>query len=288
LEDAKDRFDEQKIAAKKGNYQAAQAAGNRAADDLRQATQLTMTGAHYGNTEALNRYQTQQQGALGIEGLNLKARDLAQSGAYQKAQLAAQEKRFNAMDAASKARMAQVQAQQQQYAQLMNQRKMQNDAQVYQLLTQNMPSPVGYEQGPTSREAQTTMIGAGGDQGIYGPPQQQMSPGQIAQMSQGMYGQQGYAPQGYGQQDMYGQGYGPQGMPPQGMPQGQQDMPPQGITAAQQLTPQQIAMQRGVGLEELQQIAAMHAQQAQQMQQAPQTQQAPVMAAYGGIMRGYR
>jgi hypothetical protein len=110
LEDAKDRFDEQKIAAKKGNYQAAQAAGNRAADDLRQATQLTMTGAHYGNTEALNRYQAQQQGALGIESLNLKARDLAQSGAFQKAQLAAQEKRFNAMDAASKARMAQVRA----------------------------------------------------------------------------------------------------------------------------------------------------------------------------------
>ena len=110
LEDARDRFDEQKVAAKKGNYQAAQQAGQRAADDLRQATQLTMTGAHYGNTEALNRYQTQQQGALGIEGLNLKARDLAQSGAFQKAQLAAQEKRFNAMDAASKARMAQVRA----------------------------------------------------------------------------------------------------------------------------------------------------------------------------------
>lgn len=82
---------------------------------------------------------------------------------------------------AQAARMAQVQAQQQDYAKAMAQRKAQNDAQVYQLLTQNMPSPVGYQQGPTSRQAQTTMIGAGGDQGgIYGP--QQMSPGQIAAM----------------------------------------------------------------------------------------------------------
>jgi len=64
LEDAKDRFDEQKVAAKKGNYQAAQAAGNRAADDLRQATQLTMTGAHYGNTEANQRLQLEQQGLI--------------------------------------------------------------------------------------------------------------------------------------------------------------------------------------------------------------------------------
>jgi len=121
LEDAKDRFDEQKVAAKKGNYQAAQQAGQRAADDLRQATQLTMTGAHYGNTEALNRYQTQQQGeyqktslaqsgALGIAGLEMQDRQLRQTGAFQQAQLAAQEKRFAAMDKASQARMMQVRA----------------------------------------------------------------------------------------------------------------------------------------------------------------------------------
>jgi len=121
LEDAKDRFDEQKIAAKKGNYQAAQQAGQRAADDLRQATQLTMTGAHYGNTEALNRYQTEQQGKfqqasldqsgkLGIAGLGLQAQQLAQTGAFQQAQLAANEKRFAAMDKASQARMMQVRA----------------------------------------------------------------------------------------------------------------------------------------------------------------------------------
>lgn len=110
LDDAKDRFDEQKVAAKKGNYQAAQQAGQRAADDLRQATQLTMTGAHYGNTEALNRYQAQQQGALGIESLNLKSKELAQSGAFQNKQLAMMEQRYAAMDKASQARMAQVRA----------------------------------------------------------------------------------------------------------------------------------------------------------------------------------
>jgi hypothetical protein len=62
LEDMRDNLEQQKVAAKKGNYQAAQAAGKEAANDYRAGVQLTMTGAHYGNTEALNRYQTQQQG----------------------------------------------------------------------------------------------------------------------------------------------------------------------------------------------------------------------------------
>lgn len=121
LESAKDNLDDQRIAAKKGNYQAAQAAGNRAADDERQATQMTMTGAHYGNTEALNRYQTQQQGnfqqaslsqsgKLGIAGLEMQDKQLKQQGAIAQAQLAAQEKRFNAMDEASRARIMQATA----------------------------------------------------------------------------------------------------------------------------------------------------------------------------------
>jgi hypothetical protein len=98
-----------------------------------------------------------------------------------------------------------------------------------------------------------------------------MSPGQIAAM-RGQF-------MAEAQQDPYAQGMPPgmyqQGMPPQGPP-------PQGI-APQQLTPQQIEAQRGTGVENLRQIMQQH-----QMQQAPQTQQAPVMAAYGGIMRGYR
>ena len=121
LDSARDNLDDQRIAAKKGNYQAAQAAGNRAADDERQATQLTMTGAHYGNTEALNRYQTQQQGnfqqaslsqsgKLGIAGLEMQDKQLKQQGAIAQAQLASQEKRFAAMDKASQARVMQVRA----------------------------------------------------------------------------------------------------------------------------------------------------------------------------------
>lgn len=121
LETAKDNLDDQRIAAKKGNYQAAQQAGNRAADDLRQSTQLTMTGAHYGNTEALNRYQTQQQGEfqrasldqsgkLGIAGLGLQAQQLAQTGAFQNKQLGMMEQRYAAMDKQAQARMQQVRA----------------------------------------------------------------------------------------------------------------------------------------------------------------------------------
>lgn len=110
LEDARDKFDEQKIAAKKGNYQAAQQAGQRASDDLRQATQLTMTGAHYGNTEANQRLQIEQQGILGLGQLDATNRQIAQQGAIAQAQLAAQEKRFNAMDKASQARVLQVRA----------------------------------------------------------------------------------------------------------------------------------------------------------------------------------
>jgi hypothetical protein len=122
------------------------------------------------------------------------------------------------------------------------------------------------------------MIGAGTGQqlpqgvqgGVLGG-QQQMSPAQIAAMR----GQ--FMAQAQGGPDMQGMppGMYPPGMYGQGMP------PPQGIVP-QQLSPQQIEAQRGMSAEQLKQITAM------QQQQAPQTQQAPVMAAYGGIMRGYR
>jgi len=121
LDDARDNFEQQKTAAKKGNYQAAQAAKERAIDNVYKYQDLNMKAAHYGNTEALNRYHTEMQGnyqqasldqtgKLGIAGLGLKAQELAQTGAYQKATLAAQEKRFNAMDEASKARIMQATA----------------------------------------------------------------------------------------------------------------------------------------------------------------------------------
>ena len=121
LEDARDNLEIQKVQAKKGNYQAAQQAGNRAADDLRAGTQLTMTGAHYGNTESLQRTQLQQQGnfqkaslgqagALGLAGLDIQNKQLNQAGAIANANLALQEKRFAAMDKTAQARIQQVQA----------------------------------------------------------------------------------------------------------------------------------------------------------------------------------
>jgi hypothetical protein len=52
----------------------------------------------------------------------------------------------------------------------------QSYANPYFQMTENMPAPVGMSQGPNSQQAQTTMIGAGGNQ------PQQMSPAQMAQM----------------------------------------------------------------------------------------------------------
>lgn len=121
LDDARDNFEQQKIAAKKGNYQAAQAAGKEASRDLQAATQLTMTGAHYGNTESLQRYQTQQQGEfqktslaqsgiLGLGNLEMQNKQLNQTAAFQNKQLDAMNKRYAALDKQSQARMAQVRA----------------------------------------------------------------------------------------------------------------------------------------------------------------------------------
>ena len=98
LDDARDNFEQQKVAAKKGNYQAAQTAGREASRDLQTATQLGMTGNHYADTAKLNLFQTQQQGnfqqaslnnqaVLGLGDLGLKERQLNQSAASANAQL---------------------------------------------------------------------------------------------------------------------------------------------------------------------------------------------------------
>ena len=107
---------------------------------------------------------------------------------YEAAQRAQQEAqaRAQAEAQAQAQRQAQQQAMMQQYIdeanQLSQQRKSQNYAQMYNMLTQNMPVPVGYQQPATSRQALTTTIGAGGeDQGIMQRPQ--MSPAQLAQMA---------------------------------------------------------------------------------------------------------
>jgi hypothetical protein len=64
LNDYRDNLDQQKAAAKKGNYQAAQAAGERASDNLYKYTNLNLNAAHYGNTEATQRLQLEQQGVV--------------------------------------------------------------------------------------------------------------------------------------------------------------------------------------------------------------------------------
>jgi hypothetical protein len=133
LEDYRDNLEQQKVAAKKGNYQAAQAAGERAADNLYKYTNLNLNAASAGNSQALQRQQIEQTGdigkagvtnqgeqiklsaidsanrsAQGIAGLGLQAQQLAQTGAFQNKQLALTEQRYAAMDKASKARLDQV------------------------------------------------------------------------------------------------------------------------------------------------------------------------------------
>jgi hypothetical protein len=119
LEDYRDNLEQQKVASKKGNYQAAQAAGERAADNLYKYTNLNLNAASAGNSQAIQRQQVEQQGnfqqaslgqagILGLAELGLKKDQLAQQGAIAKAQLAAQDKRFAALDKQSQARMLQV------------------------------------------------------------------------------------------------------------------------------------------------------------------------------------
>jgi hypothetical protein len=142
LEEYRDNLEQQKIAAKKGNYSAAQTAGREASRDLQAATQLLLTGAQAGNAQSISMYNTLTQGdigragvanqgeqlranainqqnanALGVAGLGLQAQGLAQTGAFQTKQLenqalqiALQDRRFNAMDDANKARIMQARA----------------------------------------------------------------------------------------------------------------------------------------------------------------------------------
>lgn len=106
LDDARDNFEQQKTAAKKGNYQAAQAAKERAIDNVYKYQDLNMKAAHYGNTEALQRYHTEMQGnyqqasldqsgKLGIAELGLKRDQLRQNAASANAQLQLGRERLN-------------------------------------------------------------------------------------------------------------------------------------------------------------------------------------------------
>jgi hypothetical protein len=128
LEDMRDNLEQQKVAAKKGNYQAAQTAGREASRDLQAATQLSLTGAQAGNAQSINMYNALSQSDIGKanvlnqgQQLQLSAVDqqnrnalgiaqLAQQGSIAKAQLAAQEKRYAGLDEANKARIMQATA----------------------------------------------------------------------------------------------------------------------------------------------------------------------------------
>jgi type II secretory pathway pseudopilin PulG len=98
LEDARDNLKQQEIAAKKGNYQAAQAAGERAADNVYKYQTFSLAAAQAGNTQAIQRYEAEgnqafrkasldQSGKLGIAELDLKQQQLRQSAASASAQL---------------------------------------------------------------------------------------------------------------------------------------------------------------------------------------------------------
>lgn len=62
LEEYRDNLEQQKVAAKKGNYQAAQAAGKDAANDLRSAIQFSLDAAYKGNAQGINMYNALTQG----------------------------------------------------------------------------------------------------------------------------------------------------------------------------------------------------------------------------------
>jgi hypothetical protein len=128
LEDYRDSLEQQKVAAKKGNYSAARTAGREAGRDLQDATQLSLDAAYKGNAQGISMYSALQQGDIGKatvqnqgQQLKLSAVDLAnrnalgiaqlaQQGDIARAQIAAQEKRFAGMDDANKARIMQARA----------------------------------------------------------------------------------------------------------------------------------------------------------------------------------
>jgi hypothetical protein len=135
LEDYRDNLEQQKVAAKKGNYSAARTAGREAGQDLQAATAFSLDAAYKGNAQGISMYSALTQGDIGragvanqgqqlqlsatseqnraaqaAAGLGLQAQQLAQTGAYQTKQLAAMDKRYAALDKQSQARMGQVRA----------------------------------------------------------------------------------------------------------------------------------------------------------------------------------
>jgi hypothetical protein len=139
LEDARDNFAQQKLATRKGDRATAMAAGQRASDDIYKYQTMNLTAAQAGNAQALQRLGidearagtqaqltqganlaqaqlTQGAGianaqlAQGAAGLGLQAQQLKQTADYQNQQIQMLQKRFEASNAATKAKMAQIQS----------------------------------------------------------------------------------------------------------------------------------------------------------------------------------
>ena len=83
LADARDNFEQQKVQAKKGNYQASQTAGREASQDVQAAIQLALAGAQAGNAQAISLYNTLTQGDIGRAGVLNQAEQLKLSGVEQ-------------------------------------------------------------------------------------------------------------------------------------------------------------------------------------------------------------
>lgn len=146
LEDAKDAFEQQKLATRKGDRATAMAAGRQVADDMYKYAGLTLTAAQAGNSQALQRFATdssnlgqaaqmKQTGELGVAGLEqgyakmgmdakiananitVELRRLASDAAYRQATLANQSKqlqlearRYDLASEQNKTRMAMARA----------------------------------------------------------------------------------------------------------------------------------------------------------------------------------
>ena len=102
LADARDNFEQQKIAAAKGDRSAANAAGQRAAEDKRAYTQLNMQALQFGSSEANQRLQIEQAHNLGKgqlsnqrEQLNMSAIDSANRNVLGLSELGLKEKQLN-------------------------------------------------------------------------------------------------------------------------------------------------------------------------------------------------
>ena len=139
LDDARDNFEQQKLATRKGDRAAAMAAGQRASDDVYKYQTMNLTAAQAGNSQALQRLAIDEaragtqaqltqgvnlaqsqldqgagianaQLAQGAAGLGLQAQHLKQTAEYQNQQIQMLQKRFEASNAATKAKMAQIQS----------------------------------------------------------------------------------------------------------------------------------------------------------------------------------